>query len=177
MALRVHGTDPSALLQAAFERIERECMAGLPLLNPALHVQALGFERWQGHWLGAVVTPWFLNLVLVPGDASTWRAATEGDRVFHHLGAGDFAFLGACEPELGDFQSCSLFSPMPDFVDQASACATALAALRMLQVDQPAAALLGSTPACARTSTEPPATLPSRRAMLFGGRARRSDPA
>ena len=63
--LRIHDCDPSPLLEAAFARIEREQMAGVPILNPALRVQAVDFTRWQGQWLGALVTPWFLNLVLV----------------------------------------------------------------------------------------------------------------
>jgi [NiFe] hydrogenase assembly HybE family chaperone len=179
MALRVHASDPSPLLEAAFRRIERERMAGLPLLNPVLRVQALGFERWHGQWLGALVTPWFMNLVLVPGDAASWRAAADGERVFHRFGAGDFAFLGNDEPEAGEFQTCSLVSPMAGFADQDSACATARMALRMLHVEQPAAALMGAGDACApgqaaRAEREPP---PSRRTMLFGTRERPPDAA
>lgn len=174
-ALRLHSADPSAALEAAFRRIERERMMGLPLLNTALKVQAVGFGRWQQHWLGALVTPWFLNLVLVPGDAATWQRAGEAQRVFHHFGAGDFAFLGNHESEVGEFQSCSLVSPMGQFADQASACATARAALGMLQVDRPAAALMGQGGASASGQRGAPApvaaasALPTRRAMLFGG--------
>ena len=177
MAPRLHASDPSALLEAAFRRIERERMAGLPLLNRALRVQAVGFERWRGQWLGALLTPWFMNLVLVPGDADTWRPATEGERVFHRFGAGDFAFLGGDEVEIGEFQTCSLVSPMADFADQDSACATARMALRMLHVEQPAAALMGAGTgtACASAPAAPSqpmpsvdAARPSRRSILFG---------
>lgn len=168
--VQVHATDPAPRLEAAFARIERECMSGLPLLNPALRVQALDFTRWQGHWLGALVTPWFLNLVLVPGNAASWRTAGEGERVFHHFGAGDFAFLGNDEPEVGEFQSCSLVSPMGQFPDQDHAGATARAALRMLHVEQPAAALVGAAAQAASGALE----VPNRRIVLFGrhGRAR-----
>ena len=176
MVPRVHASDPSPLLDAAFRRIERERMAGLPLLNAALRVQAVGFERWRGQWLGALVTPWFMNLVLVPGDSQTWRHAADGERVFHRFGAGDFAFLGGDEAEVGEFQTCSLVSPMADFADQDTACATARMAVRMLHVEQPAAALMGAGGACASgqaarnapTDGEPK---PSRRAMLFGTRS------
>ena len=41
-------------------------MAGVPMLNPALRVQAVGFRHWQSHWLGVLVTPWFMNLMLLP---------------------------------------------------------------------------------------------------------------
>ena len=46
--LRLHDADPGPALEAAFLRIEREAMDGLPLLIKALRVQAVGFERWQG---------------------------------------------------------------------------------------------------------------------------------
>jgi [NiFe] hydrogenase assembly HybE family chaperone len=178
MALRVHAGDPAPLLEAAFGRIERERMAGLPLLNPVLRVQALDFARWRGQWLGALVTPWFLNLVLVPGNAETWRHAGAGERVIHAFGAGEFAFLGGDEPEVGEFQTCSLVSPMAGFADQATACASARMALRMLQVEQPAAALMGvagdvaagMSATCAAAGPAP--ARPSRRAILFGGARR-----
>lgn len=184
MSLRLHAQDPSPLLEAAFARIERERMAGLPLLQPGLRVQAVDFMRWHGQWLGALVTPWFLNLVLVPGDAQGWRSVADGERVFHRFGAGDFAFLGGHEDEVGEFQTCSLVSPMADFADQAAACATARAALRMLHVERPAAELVGASAAasCAGHAGAVPAAphaaqaapsvptgaVPSRRSVLFG---------
>ena len=130
--LRIHTEDPSALLETAFRRIEAETMADVPILNPALHVESLGFARWQSHWLGIVVTPWFMNLVLVPGDADTWQSVAPGLRHFRDFPSGDFAFLGSHEPEVGEFQSCSLFSPMGQFADQAGAREVALAALDAL---------------------------------------------
>lgn len=132
-SLRRHAEDPSPLLEAAFRRIEAETMAGVPILNPALVVEALGFRRWQGHWLGIVITPWFMNLVLVPGDAGRWQSVGPGARLFRKFPAGDFAFLGSVEPEVGEFQSCSLFSPMAQFADQDSAREVARAALEALQ--------------------------------------------
>ncbi len=172
MSLRVHAGDPSPLLEAAFGRIERERMAGVPLLNPALRVQAIDFGRWRGQWLGALVTPWFLNLVLVPGDAATWRRGAAGERVIWSFGAGEFAFLGSDEPEVGGFQSCSLVSPMAGFTDQATAVATARIALRMLHVEQPAAALMGvagdGTPIAGASGAAAAPTRPSRRSVVFG---------
>lgn len=131
--LRIHADDPSPLLEAAFRRIEAETMAGVPILNPALCVEAVGFARWQDHWLGILVTPWFMNLVLVPGAADTWQSVAPGRRLFRTFPSGDFAFLGSHEPEIGEFQSCSLFSPMGQFADQDGAREVALAALGVLQ--------------------------------------------
>lgn len=138
-ALRLHDADPSPLLEAAFRRIEAETMADVPILNAALNVEAVAFARWQGHWLGIVITPWFMNLVLVPGEAASWQGVASGKRLFRKFPSGDFAFLGSHEAEVGEFQSCSLFSPMAQFADQDGARAVALAALEALQ-NTPAAA-------------------------------------
>ena len=47
-------------------RIQRERMADIPLLNPALEVQAVGFSVWEAYCLGVLITPWFMNLMLLP---------------------------------------------------------------------------------------------------------------
>ena len=36
------------------------------MVNPALAVEAVGFRPWGEHWLGILITPWFMNLVLMP---------------------------------------------------------------------------------------------------------------
>ena len=43
-------------------------MQGLGFVNPALRVEAVAFEPWDGHWLGVMVTPWSINLLLLPHD-------------------------------------------------------------------------------------------------------------
>jgi len=139
LTLRIHASDPSPLLEAAFRRIESATMADVPILNPALRVEAVGFTRWKDHWLGIVITPWFMNLVLVPGRSDTWQSVAPGQRLFRSFPSGDFAFLGSDEVETGEFQSCSLFSPMGQFSDQAGAREVAHAALEALQAEAPAA--------------------------------------
>lgn len=127
--VRAHLADPGPALEAAFRRIQHERMAGVGVLHPGLEVEAVGFRRHGDHWIGALVTPWFLDLVRVPGDVAGWSRVADGKRSFVRLPRGDFAFLGAWEPELGEFQSCSLVSPMSSFADQASARETAREAL------------------------------------------------
>jgi len=132
-AVRVHESDPSALLDAAFRRIALEGMAGVPVANPALRVEAVGFARRQGHWLGVLITPWCMNLVLVPGAAAGWQCAAPGRRAFHRFPAGHLAFLGADEPEVGEFRTCALFSTMSAFANQVEARMVAVATLDALR--------------------------------------------
>ena len=127
--LRIHETNPADAVEQAFFRILRERMADVPICNDALSVEAVDFQRWNGHWLGVVVTPWCMSVLLVPGKAGDWESAGDNQRRFVRFPVGDFALLGSDEEELGEFQSCSLFSPMAQFENQAQAVMTARAAL------------------------------------------------
>ena len=50
-----------------FSRIQAERMADVPLLNPALTVETVGFRLWQDSWLGVLITPWSMNLLALAG--------------------------------------------------------------------------------------------------------------
>lgn len=49
-------------LEATFERVHRERMHDVPILNRALAVTAVGTRAVEAGWLSALVTPWFINL-------------------------------------------------------------------------------------------------------------------
>ena len=118
--------DPSTLLETVFGRIAEERMAGLPIVNPALAVAAVGFRPWQDYWLGVLVTPWFMNLVArptVPDDAPELSL-----RPFE-LPSARYDFSAAREEGIGLYFSCPLISPMARFASQAEALAVAEAVL------------------------------------------------
>ncbi len=127
--------DPAAALarrlEAVFRRIERERMADVPILNPALKVEVVGMRPWAGDWLCVLVTPWSMNLMLLPGDSGEggWRAQAVGSSTRLAFPAGGFDFIVGAEPGIGCFAMCSLFSPMDGFGDAETAAATAAAAL------------------------------------------------
>jgi [NiFe] hydrogenase assembly HybE family chaperone len=112
--------DPSRALEATYREAHAR-MRGLPFVNPALSVEAVGFDAWEGHWLGVMVTPWFINLVLAPRDVARWQRIPRGDKRTYRFPAGEYEFIGAEEAAAGDFQICSLFSPVLEFEDHATA--------------------------------------------------------
>ncbi len=112
-------------LTAAFEQIHHQRMRGLPILHPGLRVAVVGGRRWQGDWLGILLTPWCMNLVLIPGPDSAQQLGSIGSTGCIDLPAGRFELIASEEAGVGAFAACSLFSPMQDFPDQASALATA----------------------------------------------------
>jgi [NiFe] hydrogenase assembly HybE family chaperone len=129
MSFRFQKHNPAEAAEQAFFRIQRDHMVDVPILNPALVVEAIDFQRWQGHWLGIIVTPWCMSMLLVPGGTDNWVSTGENKRRFVKFPAGDFSFLGSIEEELGEYQSCPLFSPMDKFSSQSQATMTARASL------------------------------------------------
>lgn len=130
----------AARVQAAFERVWRERMVGVPVVNADLRVELIGLRRWRGLWLGVLVTPWFMNLLLLPGDgkgeggepAALWPALAVGEAAAYAFPAGRLEFIAGREGEAGQYLACSLFSPMFDFADHDTARSTAEACLDAL---------------------------------------------
>lgn len=127
-----YASSPAAQLEAVFRDIERTRMAGLPILNPALAVEAVGFRSWQGHWLGVLITPWFMNVMLLPGAEADWHNVAEGKWTVWRLPAGERRFYSIVESALGEVHAHSLYSPVSRFSDQDSARAEAQHCLNQL---------------------------------------------
>ncbi len=118
-------------LEQTFHYVWQERMQGLPILNPALEVKAVGFVPWGKNIIGVLVTPWFMNLMLLPGE-DDWGELKVGEKVTHLFHSGSYEFTVGHEAGFGHYQICSLFSPMQQFTDQASALATATEVMRGL---------------------------------------------
>jgi len=164
---------PDATLEATFGHIAQQRMAGVPILNPALSVEAVGFRPWGEHWLGVLITPWFMNLWLMPRVVARWQPIAVGATRHHVFPAGVFEFIGGHEATIGDYQACSLFSPMFDFDNHAGAHDTAVAALAALFDAAHREAGETGQVATLPLSTQPAATAPgarplSKRDFLFG---------
>ena len=178
--------------EAAFREIHVGQMRGVPLLNETLEVKAIGFRPHEGRVLGMLVTPWFMNLVLVPGPDEDWSALMPGAKEIIAFPSGAYEFVGANRPETGPYKACSLFSPMFDFTSMLQATETARAALAALfdpaireegdrsdeirrvrqeAVDAEAALAAGievpAEEASAAEAAKAPA-VPTRRALIFG---------
>lgn len=185
--------NPGRALEARFATIWREHMQDVPMVNPALDVQAVGWVHWEHHWLGVLVTPWFMNLVLLPRVLQFWHPIGERESRHYVFPAGVFEFIGSKDAVLGDYQACSLFSPMFEFADHAAAVATASSALAALfdagnrqgaelppSQAAPAVPAMPAAPGAtaetaaaqaAQATTSPKPAL-SKRDFLFGGKPR-----
>ena len=154
-----HPHNPQHALAATFAGIAATRMAGLPVFNPALAVAVPAMRAWEGEWLGVLVTPWAVNLVLLPGEGGRFQPIEVGGTQIWHFPSGRYAFLGNREAGLGHYQSCSLLSPVFELASQDAAEAFACAALDAL-LRAPAEPAAGASQAL------------SRRAFLGGSRRR-----
>jgi [NiFe] hydrogenase assembly HybE family chaperone len=156
-AAEIISEDPAPRLNAMYRRIWIETMREMPFANGALSVEAVGFRRWQatdsttvcqaelkhevngtaaapaptGDWIGAVITPWFINLFLLPGGGNLWSDRRPGERCTVEFPVGPLEFIADHDPaaEVPAFQYCPLFAPPSEFSSHAAARAGALAAL------------------------------------------------
>jgi len=127
-----------AALVAHFARVQTERMQGIPLLNPALCVEAVGFE-WIGSEEaaepvaeGVLITPWFMSLLRLPSE-NLPHGNRVGRKAVRDFGSERFDFIGAHDPAIGYHETCALFSPMNDFTSQDLARETALASLALVR--------------------------------------------
>lgn len=116
--------DPSPRLNAAYRAIARR-MDGLNFVNPAIDVEAVAFAPWESHWLGAMVTPWCINLMLLPRDTSAWTSLPQGRKLRYAFPAGEYEFISSRDDAVGEYQMCSLISPVLELPDHATACQVA----------------------------------------------------
>jgi [NiFe] hydrogenase assembly HybE family chaperone len=112
-------------VEAVFKDIADTRMAGLPICNEALRVQAVGFREWQEHWVGVLVTPWTISLMLMPGANGPLKVLGPDEKTTWEFPSGKYEFMGLNETALGTCQICSLISPVVDVASQEDAVSIA----------------------------------------------------
>jgi [NiFe] hydrogenase assembly HybE family chaperone len=173
--------DPSPRLNAAFRAIARR-MDGLNFVNPAIDVEAVAFAPWESHWLGAMVTPWCINLMLLPRDTAGWTSLPQGKKRRYAFPAGEYEFISSRDDAVGEYQMCSLISPVLELPDHATACQVAeLARAALLDPDNapvpeaPKAAEDADLPAGPITQIKEHATAPMSKRDFLRGRFLRGE--
>ena len=125
-------------LQAHFDLVA-ERMADLPVYNSHLVVETVGFRDFTGRELGILITPWCMNLMLLPAEADVWSGWDEqrvGEKQMIALPSGQYEFIFGWAEAIGGYCSCSLFSPMFEFEAQDVAVETAHEVMKALFDDE-----------------------------------------
>ncbi len=133
----------------------------LPFYNERLAIETIDFGPFDDGILGVLVTPWFMNLMLLPEPpelAVDWNRI--GQKRLVQLPRGPRHFRYGGDEVLGVYWLHSLHSPMSAFNDQARVSQVARTTLETLMTPEPAGA---SAVATAGTPQRP-----DRRAFLRG---------
>lgn len=123
VAARRANSDPRAECRAhrlteAFRRIGTERMRDLPMFNPVLEVEAVGFQEIDGRPTGVLITPWFMNLTVLAGEGDDWVGLADGVALQWIFPAGRYELRVSHVNGVGALLSCPLFTSMLDFPQQ-----------------------------------------------------------
>ncbi len=122
-------------LEQTFTQIHQQHMLGLPLLNNRLKVEVLGVQEYQGRTLAIIITPWMMNLLLLPAEDEDWSALQLGEKQIYQFPEKDLQFSLNEFQGLGKCQTFSLYSPMDEFVNQDHALSAATTFIETLMVE------------------------------------------
>ncbi len=100
--------------------IHDERMKSLPLVNSALEVEAVGFCAFEEHQVGVLISPWFMNLVLLLGSDIGTRLK-QGSKSTLRFPSGPIEFTTAQDEVLGPYLTAVLFRSVAEFPDQHTA--------------------------------------------------------
>ena len=124
-------SNPATLLVAQYERIAREQMQGLPFYHATMPI-VVECVLFEGQWLGCVLTPWMLSLVVLPGPDQLWPVRSNSDRLALQLPCGNMTFMVGELPETGQLLACSLMSPLDPHLGAEQGRALVSSTLKML---------------------------------------------
>lgn len=114
-------SEVTSRLEADFREIWHSKMRDVPMVNKLLSVEAIGFELIDGRPLGVLISPWFMNLVMLPSEDEDWSNLDPGAKELIGFPSGDYEFIHNTRDLIGGYKACSLFSPMGEFKSQTQA--------------------------------------------------------
>lgn len=129
-------TEKTDRLVADFTEVWHAKMRDVPIVNKLLHVQAVGWRFHEGRPLGVLISPWFMNLIMLPAEGEDWSDLLTGRKEIIGFASGDYEFIWNVRPMIGGYKACSLFSPMSEFKTQKQATDVANAVMVALFQDE-----------------------------------------
>ena len=113
--------NPSSVLEAHFHQLWAARGDDFPVVNPKLAIKAIGFARVQGDWVGVMVTPWFVQLMLLAGGGTLWGDIPVGQRRYLDLPGATLPFTAAEVMGIGAYQYSPLLAQISEAEDMLAA--------------------------------------------------------
>ncbi|AHG18511.1 hydrogenase [Chania multitudinisentens RB-25] len=125
-------TNPAPRLEAAFQAIAAASMRELPFFHPQMPIRACGFQLFEQQWIGCMLTPWMLSLMVLPGPQQQWAPCRVGEKLALALPCGNVNFTHGHIDDCGHYLACSLMSPLENSLGAEQAQALAENSVRMV---------------------------------------------
>ncbi|MDY4280662.1 MAG: hydrogenase-2 assembly chaperone [[Pasteurella] mairii] len=103
--------DPSVLLQQAMENVAPK-MHDLPFYRQEIPCFCPTFVLFEQQWIGVVLTPWTLSVVVLPGPEQQWEKREVGEKLLLQLPYKNLVFTVGQLERIPQYLSCSLLSPL-----------------------------------------------------------------
>ncbi|MDY4594381.1 MAG: hydrogenase-2 assembly chaperone [[Pasteurella] aerogenes] len=103
--------DPSVLLQQAMENVAPQ-MQDLPFYRQEIPCFCPAFVLFEQQWIGVVLTPWTLSIVVLPGPEQQWVKREIGEKLLLQLPYKNLVFTVGQLENIPQYLSCSLLSPL-----------------------------------------------------------------
>ncbi|OOF47508.1 hydrogenase [Rodentibacter trehalosifermentans] len=123
--------DPSALFQSSMLEVAKN-MQDLPFYRQGIECYCPKFILFEQQWIGSVVTPWMLSVVILPGKDQQWEAREIGDKLTVQLPYKALTFTVSGMENIPQYLSCSLHSPIDPSLTNAQAIQLSQDCLRMI---------------------------------------------
>ncbi|WP_193345504.1 hydrogenase-2 assembly chaperone [Actinobacillus pleuropneumoniae] len=103
--------NPRVLFRKEMEKISAN-MQDLPFYRHDIPCFAPNFILYEGQWIGSVLTPWMISIVIIPGPEQLWEGRTVGDKLGLQLPYKAMTFTVSSIDSIPQYLSCSLLSPI-----------------------------------------------------------------
>ena len=103
--------NPSGLFRAVMCKVA-ESMQDLPFYRQDIPCLTPDFVLFEGQWIGTVLTPWMLSLVVLPGPQQQWERREIGEKLGLALPYKTVTFTVSGVESIPHYFSCSLLSPL-----------------------------------------------------------------
>lgn len=103
--------NPSELFCAEMQKAA-ENMQDLPFYRRDISCFTPNFVLFEGQWIGTVLTPWMMSVVILPGPQQQWEIRNVGDKLGLQLPYKTMTFTVSSVESVPQYLSCSLLSPL-----------------------------------------------------------------
>ena len=87
-------------------------MQDLPFYHKGIECFCPKFVLFEDQWIGTVLTPWMMSVVILPGPQQQWEPRELGDKLTVQLPYKPLTFTVSSLENVPQYLSCSLHSPL-----------------------------------------------------------------